>query len=268
MKNKQILFIDDELSWSNFAKKILTESGYNVQIKENIEDGLNLLQKKQFQIVFVDFKKVERQEKVFQKMATLQIKAKSSIIVMSPTELTPKKIVRIFNLGAQDCVDKPYERSRLIALVEETFSKRFLKKLTLEKKSDKNIPFILIVEDDKDWQERLTYYLKSQPYRLEVAGKYSDALNLLKTRHFDLIILDLRLVDNKEDFEGMKLLEYLQKNNPQILVIIVSAHGTPQHIRDGYTIYNIFDYISKQNFDRKKYQETVKKAIHKLHVRY
>lgn len=58
----------------------------------------------------------------------------------------------------------------------------------------------------------------------------------------------------------MDLLEFLQKENREIPVIVVSAYGTVDHVRNGFKIYNLYDYFSKQHFDRHKYQKSVKQA--------
>lgn len=125
---------------------------------------------------------------------------------------------------------------------------------------------ILIVEDDDDWRSILTSYLKEIPATIKTVADYPAALQALRGAHFDILILDLRL-DDKEDknFAGMELLTYLRKQeNHQVEdtnVIIISAYGTQHHIREGFKSYGLLDYIPKQNFNKKEYEEIIRNAL-------
>lgn len=265
MKNEQernsILFVDDELNWLHFARQILSESGYLVQITQNAKESLQLIQHEYFPFILVDLKKVEQEKEIFRRLAEIQSQRDHSIFVMFPTELTPDKVGEMFTLGAHDCIDKPYEVSKLLEVINTKTNEKFTTGGFLPQQSQEQPSAVLIIEDDPDWRERLQEYLRGEAYHVECAGDYADALQLMKEKQFDVIILDLRLVDHSEDFEGMKLLQFLREEDREIPVIIVSAYGTVEHVKDGFKLYNIYDYLSKQHFDRKKYRQSVQKAL-------
>lgn len=260
--HKRILFIDEELSWLSFARNTLERLGYIVWTSQSTKDGWKLLQNEEFDLILVDLRKVDIDPDIFGRIATLQAKRNHFVAVMFPTELTPQKVGEILKLGAHDCVDKEYEESKLIALVESRFSKKAGITPPIKRRPDREQPVVLIIDDDEDWRTRLADYLKDQPYRIEVTGEQATALQLLQEQHFDVIVLDLRLLDNGDEFEGMNLLNHIRKQGQTIPVIIVSAYGTVDHVREGFNVHNIFDYISKQSFERIYYQNAVQRAIY------
>ncbi len=258
---RRILLIDDLTDYTDFAKKNLLKHDYDVRTTGSVRTGLRLVQEKAFPLVLVDLKKVEDNKGDFKKIAEIQSDKNYIVVVMFPTELTPGKMGEIFTLGAHDCMDKPYEGSKLFALVEAQLNNNAAIPRGVPKNVKLQKPKILIIEDDKDWRERLAGYLPNENYQLEVAGKYPVAERLLKEKSFNMIVLDLRLIEDSEDFEGMRLLRLLQEREEKMPVIIVSAHGTVEHVKDAFKTYHIHDYLSKQEFNRGKYQETVKKAL-------
>lgn len=54
---------------------------------------------------------------------------------------------------------------------------------------------ILIVEDDEDLQEGLTFSLKMDGYHVQSAMTKKEGLNLIKRNDFDLVLLDCNLPD-------------------------------------------------------------------------
>jgi DNA-binding NtrC family response regulator len=241
-----ILLIGDELNWLGFAKSVFSQARYAVKTTQDVTSGWELLQDEEFELVLVDLKRVEKEETVFQKAAELQTDRNHRIVVMFPTELTPEKVGAVFKLGAHDCVDKQYDQSGLLAIVQKQLAE--------------SPTAVLIIEDDDDWRKRLVRYLSTEPqqYQIQSIGDYSLATGMLRESDFDVIILDLRLVEDGDNFEGMRLLNLL-KDKP-VAVIIVSAHGTVEHIRDAFKLYGIYDYMPKQHFDPDRYRQAVQEA--------
>ena len=124
---------------------------------------------------------------------------------------------------------------------------------------------ILIVEDDGDWRTLLSESIADLCV-IRFAENYSAAIELLRAYSFDAVILDLRLEDqDEENFQGMKILAVLRESETEkdwrTSVIIVSAYGTPQQVRESFKIHYLFDYISKQRFDKNAYRDVVRQAM-------
>jgi DNA-binding response OmpR family regulator len=252
--NHRILLIDDEPDWLKFAAVVLRDDGYLVATAQSVSEAVRLQQESRFELALLDSHLVEHQPQSFQEVA-LAPKGKSPpIVIMFATELTTDKMRWGFKLGARDCVDKRYDRRSLLALVQEQFAEG--KAPTIVE------PRILVVEDDEDWGRLLLRYLSDEPYRLEAVSDYDMALSRLQEEHFDVVVLDLRLVDeDDEDFAGVALLRLLGERCPSTTVVVVSAYGTPDHIRNGFRAHGLSDYISKQHFDPQTYREAVREAV-------
>jgi CheY-like chemotaxis protein len=208
-----------------------------------------MLKNNPVELIFADAKQVETNESLFKDIATHQTNLGHRIVVMFPTQLTLERVGTMFKLGAHDCVDKLYDPAGLLDVINNQVGQRQ--------------PGILIVEDDPDWQRRLVHYIKNKGYHIETASTPDDALTQMEKFSVDLVILDLRLIDESEDFQGIEVLNLIRRQFPEVAIIIVSAYGTVEHMRTGYKVYNIYDYFEKQTFDPDLYHQAVSGVLAK-----
>ena len=54
---------------------------------------------------------------------------------------------------------------------------------------------ILLIEDRPDWRRKFTKYLEQDGHSFRVAKTHDEALTLLDREPFDVVLIDLRLVD-------------------------------------------------------------------------
>lgn len=86
---------------------------------------------------------------------------------------------------------------------------------------------ILLVEDDDNTSDPIIRWLKEEGYLVRLATSYIEAKSALKTDHFHLAILDIRLVDEDLDNEdGMQLLEDIEALQLRGVMptIVMTAH--------------------------------------------
>jgi phosphate regulon transcriptional regulator PhoB len=86
-----------------------------------------------------------------------------------------------------------------------------------------NTKKILIVDDEPDILELISYNLKKEGFHISTALDGEDALTKVRTDHFDLIILDLML----PGIHGIELCRIL-RNNPKtahVPIIMLTARG-------------------------------------------
>jgi len=81
---------------------------------------------------------------------------------------------------------------------------------------------ILIVDDEIDALELMQELFESKGYVPITATNGLEALNLIRNQEPDLVLTDIRM----PEMNGMQLLEVLNKEYPNIPVIMVTAHGT------------------------------------------
>jgi DNA-binding NtrC family response regulator len=122
-------------------------------------------------------------------------------------------------------------------------------------------PQLLVVDDDRRVLESMADWLRSQGYELVASAGYSDALEQLRKKTFDLVIADVRLRDG----DGFDLLEQCRRNWPSAQVILMTGYGSPdgaiEAIRAG-----AFDYVTKPLIDNELLM-TIERAISQRHVR-
>lgn len=81
---------------------------------------------------------------------------------------------------------------------------------------------LIIIEDEKQLSENLKIGLENEGYAIDCSFNGTDALYKLEVNTYDLVILDLNL----PEVDGLKVLEYVKKNEKDTKVIILSARVT------------------------------------------
>jgi DNA-binding response OmpR family regulator len=86
----------------------------------------------------------------------------------------------------------------------------------------------LIIDDEKRFADMLAKRLKLRGCHCEVCYSGLEALDILKRKKVDLILLDLHL----PDIYGTEVLARIKKMDSMTPVIIVTAHGTEKDRQD------------------------------------
>jgi|SRR3954452_2139372 CheY-like chemotaxis protein len=96
-------------------------------------------------------------------------------------------------------------------------------------------PKILLCDDSPVERMALAHYLRRQGYDVDEAGDGRSAIEHLKNRESDVVLLDLQM----PNIDGFDVLTYLQKHRRGLPVILLSGmpvdqiqqkiHGLPQH---------------------------------------
>lgn len=101
---------------------------------------------------------------------------------------------------------------------------------------------ILVVEDDEDIQQLLTYNLVRKNYQVSCAVQGKQALDMVKEKKIDLILLDLML----PGFDGFEICKAVRREpaSREIPIIMVTAKGEEADIVRGLEC-GADDYITK-----------------------
>jgi len=117
-------------------------------------------------------------------------------------------------------------------------------------------PSILIVDDELGPRESLRMILKND-YRVETAGGGEEAMLLIDTSEFDLIILDIRM----PEMNGIDLLKIIREKTTATEVIMVTAYATVDTATEALRLGAV-DYLYKP-FDVSHVRNVVKKGLNK-----
>lgn len=116
---------------------------------------------------------------------------------------------------------------------------------------------ILVVDDEKDIRELISGILTDEGYNCRVAADGVQALEEIKKRQPNLVILDVWLGDGERD--GLKILEIIKRDHPYVPTVMVSGHSTIETavaaIKKG-----AYDFIEKP-FKTERLLTVVERAI-------
>ncbi len=85
-------------------------------------------------------------------------------------------------------------------------------------------PTILVVEDEPSVGDALKLVLESNGYEVVLVTKGQDGIEEARNRRFGFSVVDLFLTD----ISGFQVITDLLTLQPQIPILLVTAHGSPQ----------------------------------------
>ncbi|WP_447868576.1 two-component system response regulator GlrR [Rahnella aceris] len=114
---------------------------------------------------------------------------------------------------------------------------------------------LLLVDDDPSLLKLLGMRLTSEGFRVTTAESGAEALRLLHRERIDLVLSDLRM----DEMDGMALFAEIQKFQPGMPVIILTAHGSiPDAV--AATQQGVFGFLTKP-VDRDALYKAIDEAL-------
>ncbi|MCR4289937.1 MAG: sigma-54 dependent transcriptional regulator [Candidatus Scalindua sp.] len=101
-------------------------------------------------------------------------------------------------------------------------------------------PRILLIDDDKNTANGLRKILLQDGYDTSCAYTGNEAISLIDTEHFDIVITDMKL----PDISGFSIIEKVKKKDPDIPVIMITAFSSLQTAIDAMK-KGADDYLTK-----------------------
>ena len=103
----------------------------------------------------------------------------------------------------------------------------------------KNIK-VLLVDDEEEFVQSLAERIRMRELGSEIALNGNEALAKLGEKLPDVMILDFHL----PGIDGLTVLEQVKKTYPEVQVIMLTAHGTPELEKKARDL-GAFDYLQK-----------------------
>jgi two-component system NtrC family response regulator len=114
---------------------------------------------------------------------------------------------------------------------------------------------ILIVDDEKNYLLVLSAVLEEEGYEVLTTASGLEALEIQKASDVDLVLTDMKM----PGLDGIELLEQIKTRDPELPVIMMTAHGTVDKAVEAMQ-KGAYSYILKP-FDNERLTLYVKKAI-------
>ena len=99
---------------------------------------------------------------------------------------------------------------------------------------------ILVADDEAGLREFLTDALELDAHTVVTAKDGAEAARLLDERGFDLVLTDLKM----PKLDGMQLLRKVRAEQPEVEVIVMTAHGTVDNAVEAMKL-GAFEYLQK-----------------------
>ena len=116
-------------------------------------------------------------------------------------------------------------------------------------------PAILIIDDDASLRRVLEYNLREDGFRVLTAESGAQALERFRSERVDLAVTDVRM----PEMSGLELLTQLKVMQPDLPVIVLTAHGTIDSAVEAMKL-GAADYLTKP-FNREQLKTAVRKAL-------
>src|SRR5216117_1222517 len=118
----------------------------------------------------------------------------------------------------------------------------------------------LVVDDDRTLRESCSNLLQLDGYQVTAAGRGQEALELLRHRRFDIVLLDLYM----SEVSGYELLRAAIETSPEAIVIMMTGNPSVASSVEALRL-GAWDYLPKP-FSATHFQILVGRAVHTVSV--
>ncbi|MCR8922591.1 PAS domain S-box protein [Dasania sp. GY-MA-18] len=246
-----ILIIENNDTQANLLKLYLEESGYNIQLAESAQEGLELMQKNKPDLITIDLLMSELDSvNFFEIKNNFPEYSEIPVMVLSLT----KENNDLGAVTADAVLSKPVQRAEITSLVERL--------LPIKIGIKKQKPKILLIDDDPKAIKIVSSYLHEKQYQVSSALSGIDGLELLKNDQPDLIILDLMM----PEINGFEVIERLKENDDTKDIPIIILTAKILNSEDRKTLSSQVAAIAeKGKIDRDILLKDVNKALQRHH---
>jgi DNA-binding response OmpR family regulator len=229
------LLVDDKEANRDLLSRRLYKEGFRVELAENGRQALQMLRNMDFDLVLLDIIMPEMDGyQVLGEIKRDEQLCRMPVIMISALDEIDS-VVRCIEMGAEDYLQKPFNQVILNAKISSVLKRKrlrdreraFLEILQTEKDhvsllTEEYHPSLLTVVDGNEInRELLKRRLNKQGFEVEVAENGKQALQMIRKKEFDLILLDISM----PEMDGYQVLKILKKDKDlmRIPVIILSA---------------------------------------------
>jgi len=112
-----------------------------------------------------------------------------------------------------------------------------------------------MVDDDPSFRRVVEYQLQEDGYRVLTAPSAAAALQRFQADHIDVVLTDVKMPES----DGLELLARLKLLQPDLPVVVLTAHGTIGSAVDAMKL-GAFDYLTKP-FTREQLRVILEKSL-------
>ena len=241
-KEEIVLIIDDDPLICELMQRNLEGGGIATRTAHDGIEGLRMARELQPSAIVLDvLMPVIDGWAVLATLKTDPLTSKIPVIMASVLDERQRGLT----MGADDYVSKPVTRELMAQLLQKHLDGREAGRL-------------LVVEDDPDLRSRLCRSLRQQGWEVIESGDGAEALELIRERQPDLVLLDLLL----PTLDGFEIVEEMMKDSQMRLIpVVVMTSGTfDDQVRsrlDGH----VEQVLQKGTYDRKELLRSIRSLV-------
>jgi len=99
---------------------------------------------------------------------------------------------------------------------------------------------LLLIDDEVGYVNVLSNRLSKRNFQVGKATSGAEAFQILRQKDFDVAVLDLKM----GDMDGIEILKILKIMAPELVVIMLTGHGSAEAAREGIK-QGAYDYLTK-----------------------
>ncbi len=99
---------------------------------------------------------------------------------------------------------------------------------------------ILVVDDERGIREGCRRILSAEDYAVDVAGDGEEGLEKVRSKPFDLLLVDLMM----PRMGGLEMMEQVRAYDPEIIMIVITGFATVETAVDAMK-HGAYDYVPK-----------------------
>jgi DNA-binding NtrC family response regulator len=231
----RILIVDDEVDTCENLRDIFSDFGYQVDIAHHGEEALRLVKNNHYDVALLDLRMPGMDG--LELYRRIRVLSSGTVAIVVTAYASSETAASIKGAGAWQILPKPVDFDLLFKLVSTALGQ----------------PLLLIVDDDRALCDSLWDVLREHEYRVCLSHDAPDALEKLKTRQFQVAIVDLKLPQGS----GIDVLEKARAMSPATRSVLITGHRDEMEELVHQALQDGADAIAYKPFDMQKLLTTI-----------
>jgi two-component system, NtrC family, response regulator HydG len=234
MNSIRVFIVDDDKDLAESLSIALEGSGCEVEIAHSGEEAVRIFREKDFDIAFMDVK-LPGMNGVESFLEIKKMKPGAKVVMMTGYSVE-QLLEQALDNGAWGILHKPIDMNVLLEHLENIGEQG-----------------VLVVDDDPDFITSTQDFLAHSGYRVFVASNGEEAIQSLRSKAVDVLILDLRM----PILNGLETCIQLKKEGVFVPTIIVTAFAEEEKNALDMLCLMPFCGLLKKPFDPKDLIDTI-----------
>ncbi|XOV77796.1 MAG: response regulator [Aestuariibacter sp.] len=250
-KELNCLAVDDNAINRRWLQDMVISWGGKIQLANSADEALNILKNKEFDVMLVDHNMPEKDGlDLIHELKHLQVKKPEIVIMLSSSDFDVN-VSKVKELGIDHYLMKPVKQSEVFNTIQEAIFKNNgisdnppVEAPVKMPKAEREL-FVLIAEDNPVNSRLVQDILKFRGHNFDIAVDGLEALEKVKQKEFDLILMDVQM-PNMDGLEATRLIRQYEhsENKAPVFIIGLTAHALTGD-RDVCIEAGMNDYLTK-----------------------